>query len=150
MPAWNLDLPTLLLVIMLVSVLIAVAAKRNAPAPLTVRTTIPFTVLSLTQAFDPEHAILWQTQVPVLNFIGAMGGLGRRTAELERLYSSLARRYPELYEGTSFSAWLAFLMESGLIAVCAGTVTITPDGGLFLHCFSCQESAIRSSFSHRT
>jgi len=139
MPGLNLDFCTLLLVIILLSLLIAVAARRTAPPEPTSDTSAPFTVLSLTQAFEPSSAVLWQTQLPALALVASSGRNGLATTELQPIYRSLLRQYPELYEGTSFGAWVRFLVEAGLISVFGTTVTITEEGRLLLHYLSRQQ-----------
>lgn len=132
----NIDLSTLLLVIILVSLLVAVATRKTSSSQSKLEHAGLFTALSLSQAFDPDYVILWQTQLPVLDFINSAGRRGRQMGDLAPLYALSARQYPELYEGTGFAAWLKFLRESGLVVVSVTTVTITHDGQLFLQTFA--------------
>lgn len=132
----NIDLSTLLLVIILASLLVAVAARKTSASQPNLDHAGPFTALSLTQAFNPDYVVLWQTQLPALDFISSAGRRGRQMGDLAALYALSARQYPELYEGTGFAGWLKFLMESGLVVVSATTVTITHDGQLFVQTFA--------------
>src|SRR6266542_3704408 len=43
----------------------------------------PFRVLTIEQVFEPEHAILWDTQIPALQLINSAGGKG---LPIQRLY----------------------------------------------------------------
>jgi len=61
----------------------------------------PF-MLSLNEAFDPDHALLWSTQIPALRTIHQAGSRGVKYAELLRTYQQAMRTFPELYEGSSF------------------------------------------------
>ncbi len=93
----------------------------------------PFT-LSLSDAFDPDHAVLWTTQIPVLELINAAGARGISYERIFRLYAAAARSYPELYDGSSFAEWLLFLQQSDLIAMGSHRVKITGHGREFLRC----------------
>lgn len=93
----------------------------------------PFT-LSLTEAFDPDHAILWSTQVPALQLIGNAGPRGVTYHRLFCCYERTAQRYPELYDGCSFAQWLSFLQGAELITVSTYRVRITRTGRCFLEC----------------
>jgi hypothetical protein len=102
---------------------------RNAEASLE---GTPFRVLSVCDAFEPEYAVLWETQAPALRFVAAAGAKGVSRPNLYAFYRRTAGRYPELYEGSSFKQWLEFLEASELIYDRAGRVGITPQGSEFL------------------
>jgi hypothetical protein len=93
----------------------------------------PFT-LTLTEAFDPDHAILWGTQIPALQFIRKAGIRGVSYHRLFCTYQRASQRYPELYEGCSFAQWLYFLQSTELITVSTYRVRITDTGCYFLDC----------------
>jgi hypothetical protein len=74
----------------------------------------PFAVFSVAQAFDPDYAIIWDTQLPALQLIKRAGAKGMRAQQLHPFYVQSARCYPELYDGTSFGSWLDFLEREQL------------------------------------
>ncbi len=92
----------------------------------------PFRILSVCDAFEPEYAVLWETQAPALRFIATAGTKGVTRPNLFALYKRAACRYPELYEGSSFQQWLEFLECSELVSVRDGRIAITPQGLQFL------------------
>lgn len=91
-----------------------------------------FGVVPVGGAFDPEYALLWETQVGAVQLISAAGGDGVTQASLRPLFEQEARRYPELYDGASFEDWLEFLEQAEVAARRAGTLTITHTGREFL------------------
>jgi hypothetical protein len=92
----------------------------------------PFS-LTLSEAFDPQHALVWSTQVPALLYIAACGAEGVAYRDLYRMaYEPPARHYPELYEGSSFAEWLFCLEKSELIRLTPGRVALTSKGRTFL------------------
>jgi hypothetical protein len=94
----------------------------------------PFT-LTLQKNFDPEHALLWATQVPALQMLSAAGHRGLKYECLYRTFQKAARRYPELYDGSSFAQWLLFLERQALITMSWSRVRLTEHGMEFLqHC----------------
>jgi hypothetical protein len=92
----------------------------------------PFRVLSVCDAFEPECAILWDTQVPALCLIAAEGNRGLALTRLREVYHSNAHRYPELYEGCTFHQWLNFLELAELITTTEHRAAITKEGREFL------------------
>jgi hypothetical protein len=93
-----------------------------------------FSVLSITLAFDPDHALLWETQIPILQLISIEGSHGISVRRLHRAYLESARCYLELYEGSSFKGWLEFLEHAQLVACIDGQrVLLTSQGREFLH-----------------
>ena len=92
----------------------------------------PFAVFSIADAFDPDYAIIWDTQLPALQLINKAGAKGMGPQQLHRSYFHSARRYPELYDGTSFERWLEFLETEKLIATRSSRVFITAEGHKFL------------------
>jgi hypothetical protein len=93
----------------------------------------PFT-LSLTEAFDPDHAILWRTQIPALELIRHAGPRGVTYHRLFCAYERASQRYPELYDGCSFAQWLFFLQTAELITISTYRIRITRTGCYFLDC----------------
>jgi hypothetical protein len=92
----------------------------------------PFSALSVVHAFDPERFMLWDTQLPLLQPLGSAGSKGCALAELCSSYLQLAKRYPELYEGTSFEHWLGFLAASELMRLETDRAYLTVEGQQFV------------------
>ena len=81
---------------------------------------------------DCDHDLLWQTQVPALEFLRSAGSAGASVIRMKELYSEFARAYPELCDGSNFSQWIDTL-QSGAVAVQKGdTIAITKEGRLLL------------------
>ncbi len=115
----------------------ALSCRQQVRRPLVQvnRPSVPharFDLLCIEDAFDPDRAVLWETQVPALELIAKAAGYGVSFDELKSEYDAAARLYPELYEGSSFHAWLEFLIAQDLIARKMGAVAITSDGRAFL------------------
>ncbi len=105
-----------------------------------------FSVLSIALAFDPDHALLWETQTPILQLISIAGPQGISVRALHRAYLESARCYPELYEGSSFKRWLEFLERAQLLACIDGQrVLLTSQGREFLHYRITAEDAMKLS-----
>jgi hypothetical protein len=92
----------------------------------------PFSALSLTLAFDPDHAIIWGTQMPVLQLIGSAGQRGVRKACLGVWYFTFSRQYPELCDGYDFHEWLEFLKRMTLVKPSGRNIVLTPEGARFV------------------
>ena len=99
---------------------------RNEPDGLS------FSAIAIELAFDPDHAILWDTQVPALQLINSAGPHGAHIRRLYAWYCRSAALYPELYEGSSFKQWLEFLERVQLITRNPYRVALTPEGRDFL------------------
>jgi hypothetical protein len=91
-----------------------------------------FTAFSVAQAFDRDCAIIWSTQVPALELVDNAGRNGVPVKQLYPFYTRGVRRYPELYEGSSFGSWLEFLEREKLVTRSGLQVLITRDGHKFL------------------
>ena len=91
----------------------------------------PFSALSIVHAFDPERFMLWDTQLPLLEQLTAAGAKGCALAQVYSFYLQLSRRFPELYEGSSFEHWLGFLVASELMRLENDRASITPGGRQF-------------------
>ncbi len=93
-----------------------------------------FSVMSVADAFEPETAILWETQMPALAYIDSAGPRGLEVEDLRPFYARCARCYPELHEGSDFHAWVEFLQHAELVVLSGSRVAITPAGTEFLKC----------------
>lgn len=91
-----------------------------------------FPVLALTDPLDPSYVIVWQTQLAVLEQMSAASPMGLAVKRLHPLFSQLARRYPELYEGTTFDEWVGFLEQERLARRTANTMWLTAEGHALL------------------
>lgn len=91
-----------------------------------------FTALPAVHMFDAEWSALWATQLPALQLLSAAGADGVNDRSLEPHYREQARRYPELYDGSTFEGWLEFLERAKLALHRGGTVNITHAGREFL------------------
>ena len=103
------------------------APSHDQPAP-------PFAVISLNDAFEPETAPLWETQIAALQMVAAGGAAGFPLVHLRRIYAGLSARYPELYDGASFAGWLRFLEETSLLWSDDDKAYLTTSGRAFLEC----------------
>jgi hypothetical protein len=92
----------------------------------------PFTAVRIALAFDPDNAMLWDTQVPALELVSSAGRLGLSIQRLKGIYNESARHYPELYEGSGFRQWVDFLEQVQLIALNRERFVLTPKGLDFL------------------
>lgn len=92
----------------------------------------PFTVLRVSDAFDPEFAMLWDTQMPALTFISRVGTNGVSMQQLGPMHRMIAARNPELFDGTGFDEWLRFLESCELVSRKAERVSITAAGREFM------------------
>jgi hypothetical protein len=125
-----------LLVFLAVMILVAVAAaseraqlRRIQFDPL----AEPF-ALHLSQAFDPEMAMIWAAQIDALLLIASGGSEGVDYDSVYRAYQRAAGIFPELYEGCGFAQWLFFLQSSELVVLTGSRVKITACGREFLNC----------------
>jgi hypothetical protein len=87
-----------------------------------------FALLSITDAFDPDHAIVWQSQAPALRLIGR----GVALSVLSEFFRHFSSIYPELFEGIAFDEWLRFLQASELVVRVGPEVRLTANGREFL------------------
>jgi hypothetical protein len=98
---------------------VAASYSENNPLP-----ELPFHILSVADAFDPERNILWASQIPFLLEIGRNGSF----SSCLRVCEVSLRQYPELYEGTSAESWLVFLQSNQLAQVEGEQVRLTRYG----------------------
>jgi hypothetical protein len=87
-----------------------------------------FKLLTLADAFDTDRAVLWESQISALCLIRT----GIHVSQLGESWDRCVRRYPELYEGSTVTAWLEFLRDSDLVEVSASAVRLTAQGREFL------------------
>lgn len=92
----------------------------------------PFSVLTIADAFDPDHALIWDTQIPVLQLLAAAGQKGISVEHQYPHYARSAGMYPELHDGSSFRRWIEFLEEAQLIAFDRHRVFLTLQGDHFV------------------
>jgi hypothetical protein len=92
----------------------------------------PPALLSLAEAFDPIYSVLWEAPVAALTLIDSAGILGIPAGRLRSIYTEAADRFPEIYEGCSFAAWLQFLEDTRMISWNGTHLVFTPDGQAFL------------------
>jgi hypothetical protein len=91
-----------------------------------------FTALPAADDSDPNHALIWRTQLPVLELLDQLAPQPVPRSELLKFYRESSRHYPELYEGLCFDDWLKFLQEANLISQCEGEPRLTSRGREFL------------------
>jgi hypothetical protein len=94
--------------------------------------TKPLALLSITEAFDPIYAVLWEAPIAALELIDSAGTPGIPVARLHPIYEGAAARFPEIYDGCSFLQWLQFLEKTQLISWHGYKVMLTSDGRAFL------------------
>lgn len=82
---------------------------------------------------DPDHALLWKTQLPALELMDQFAPKpAPRTALLE-FYRESSHAYPELYEESCFGDWLNWLEQADLIVQDEGESRLTRKGREFLN-----------------
>ena len=125
----------ILFILIVVALWVAQAAEvRERRRVQTRRSGRRFSGISIADAFDSDHALLWETQMPALELISRGGERGVPYERLLPLYNRSARCYPELYEGSSFQRWVEFLEESQLVVLTPARAFLTPEGAEFLKC----------------
>lgn len=142
--------PFLIFVGIVAAVLICRMSRRRHMDCVGASVAKPFSVLSVALAFDPDQAILWDTQVPALRLLASAGPKGLRLQRLHLWYLDSAGHYPELYDGYSFKEWLAFLDQSQLIVCKRRRVVLMPLAHELLHYWATVQSDIvwNSEFSN--
>jgi len=100
----------------------------------------PFVAVPLILAFEPEYAVMWDTQLPALTLIRSAGPCGIPSHRLCAWYVKTSRRYPELYDGSSFRQWTEFLSEARLIRREEGKILLTAEGKEFLEYMASQRT----------
>ncbi len=94
--------------------------------------TQPFKTLRVSDAFDPELSMIWDSQADALGFIRDGGSRGVLTHQLALVHRMAAARNPELYDGSGFEEWLLFMEECDLVTRKADRVFITAAGSEFV------------------
>ncbi len=89
-------------------------------------------LLSIAEAFDPIYSVLWEAPVAALTLIDSAGIFGIPAGKLRSIYAEAAHRFPEIYDGCSFAAWLRFLEDTRMISWNGAHLVLTPDGQAFL------------------
>jgi hypothetical protein len=92
----------------------------------------PLALLSITQAYDPTYALLWEAPIAALELIESGGESGIAVARLRPFFNKASACFPEIYEGCSFVQWLRFLEETELISWVGYKVLLTAEGKAFL------------------
>jgi len=87
-----------------------------------------FSVFSMEQASDPDHAIIWDTQLPALQLLASAGPAGMAATNLYAFYMKSCHQYPELYDGSTFESWLEFLQRDHLITIDGGKASLQAEG----------------------
>ena len=90
------------------------------------------TTLSIGQVFNPIDAVLWEEPLAALRLIKSSGPSGIRVERLQPIFNQAAARFPEIYDGHTFSQWLEFLEETRLV-VWGDRVKLTLEGQAFLN-----------------
>jgi hypothetical protein len=85
-----------------------IAVKRNVWTHRRVR------LLSITQAFEPIYAPLWEAPVAALQLVNSAKS-GVPAGRLFPIFRRAATCFPEIYEGCEFVQWLEFLECEDLI-----------------------------------
>jgi hypothetical protein len=92
----------------------------------------PLSLLSITDAFDPIYAILWQAPIAALELVDSAGTPGMPVERLHSIFVKAAASFPEIYEGCSFVQWLQFLAQAQLISWSGYRLVLTPEAREFL------------------
>ena len=79
--------------------------------------------------------MLWDIQLPLLEQLCSAGPKGSPLAQFYAFYLQLARRFPELYEGSSFEHWLGFLAAAELVRLEPDRGYVTAQGLQFVREF---------------
>jgi len=75
----------------------------------------PVKFLSITQAFEPIYAPLWEAPISALQLVNSAKS-GISAARLQPIFRRAAACFPEIYEGCEFVQWLEFLEYEDLIS----------------------------------
>ena len=90
-------------------------------------------LLSITQAFEPIYAPLWEAPIAALQVVNS-AKWGTPAGRLEPIYRQASTAFPEIYDGCEFVQWLQFLEGEDLVGWHPekNRVTITEKGKEFL------------------
>lgn len=89
-------------------------------------------LISLEDAFEPETAPIWDTQLPLLQLIQSTPFPGVRLSKLAASFSRYQTSFPEIFEGSDLSDWLTLFESLDLIIVHGGRVLLSTPGRLFI------------------
>ena len=93
-----------------------------------------FSIVSLSDAFEPELACIWEPQIEILLRIKEAGATGLELEQLRPVHRQFVETYPELYEGSDLESWLEAMERTELIAWSGEQVWLTAAGTAFLKC----------------
>ena len=91
-----------------------------------------FAALSVTQAFEPIFAVLWEAPIHALELIQSGGTRGIPVSRLRSTFNEAAARFPEIYDGFNFEEWLQFLEDAQFVVSTGQQVALTREGCEFL------------------
>lgn len=94
--------------------------------------TKPLALLSITEAFEPVYATLWEAPIAALELIDSAGPAGIPAARLQPIFVQAAARFPEIYNGCSFVQWLQFLEHLQLVSWNGYRLVLTHEAREFL------------------
>src|SRR5581483_11811390 len=118
-----------------------IADRRERRQRRLVSVHTPLLGLSVTVAFDPVFAPLWEAQIPALERISKADFAGVPLRSLNRSFAAMTARFPEIFEGCGIEQWVLFLQQEELVLWFAGRVRITDKGREFLRFrFTCNVS----------
>jgi hypothetical protein len=103
-----------------------------------------FSAYSIADACDHGRMPLWRTQSEAFEFLYGCEGKSIRVSEIRLRYLKCARRFPELYEGVTFEAWLRFLQAEQLITTDKYLVSLTPLGIDLVEGFAAADRAVQA------
>ena len=92
----------------------------------------PLPLLSITQAFEPAYAVLWEGPITALRLVEAAGPAGLPAVRLRPAFRKAVVRFPEIYDGYNFVEWIQFLEQNELIAWDGYRIKLTAGGLAFL------------------
>lgn len=84
------------------------------------------------QQFERTYALVFGSQLGVLQFLNTMGAVGAPINVLQPWYDQAAGKEPAFYQNYTFDQWLSFLQTNQLLVRSEDTVTITLEGKEFL------------------
>ncbi len=92
----------------------------------------PFSLLASSKIGESGGTLIWSTQIPALRFVWEHEPRGTPCPDLKPIYTELARRYPEIYDGHDFHQWGQLLVDLDVFRVEAKCVHVTPSGRALL------------------
>ena len=136
-----------LLAFLVITLLLWLADALESHSRLVAGHTVPatsFTMLSVSQAFEPVYCRLWTDPIQALELVQSTGRRGLPVSRLRPIFRKAAARYPEIYDGYSFEQWLQLLVDSVLIDWSGQTLTLTEEGHAFLEYRFTTEALLQS------